>query len=242
MTPEKGIWHPIYHSIFLVPINYFHPMIHIQTFTFNPYQENTYLLYDDTLECVIIDPGMYDREEQDIILKFIAEYKLKPVLLLNTHCHIDHVLGNKFVYDTYGLLPQFHEGELPLLAAVVSYAPQMGFAYEASPIPEQFLKENDVISFGNSELEVRFAPGHSPAHICFYNKTDRFLIGGDVLFYMSIGRTDLPGGDSDQLKRSIQTQLFVLPEDCKVYPGHGQPTTIGFEKRNNPYLTALVGN
>ena len=110
-------------------------MIHIQTFTFNPYQENTYLLYDDTLECVLIDPGMYGRDEQDIILKFIAEHKLKPVLLLNTHCHIDHVLGNKFLHDTYRLLPQFHEGELPMLAAVVSYAPQMGFEYEVSPIP-----------------------------------------------------------------------------------------------------------
>lgn len=217
-------------------------MIHVQTFTFNPYQENTYLLYDDTRECVIIDPGMYDSAEQDVVLKFIATHKLKPVLLLNTHCHIDHVLGNKFVFDTYGLLPQFHEGELPLLAAVVSYAPQMGMKYDVSPIPEQFLKENDIISFGNSTLEVRFAPGHSPAHICFYNKEANFLIGGDVLFYMSIGRTDLPGGSFDQLKRSIQTQLFVLPEDCKVYPGHGQTTTIGFEKRNNPYLTELVGN
>ena len=217
-------------------------MIHVQTFTFNPYQENTYLLYDNTGECIIIDPGMYGREEQDRILKFIGEHKLKPVLLLNTHCHIDHVLGNKFVYETYGLLPQFHEGELPLLAAVVSYAPQMGFQYDPSPIPEQFLKENDIISFGNSQLEVRFVPGHSPAHICFYSQVDNFLVGGDVLFHMSIGRTDLPGEDFDQLKRSIQTQLFVLPEDCIVYPGHGQSTSIGFEKRNNPYLTELIRN
>lgn len=217
-------------------------MIHIQTFTFNSYRENTYLLYDDTRECILIDPGMYTGEEQNIVLKFIAEHRLKLVQLLNTHCHIDHVLGNKFIYDTYGLLPQFHEGELPMLAAVVSYAPQMGFVYEPSPLPEHFLQEGDTISFGDSHLEARFAPGHSPAHLCFYSKNDNFLIGGDVLFYMSIGRTDLPGGNFNQLKESIQTRLFTLPEDCIVYPGHGQTTTIGFEKRNNPFLTELVGN
>jgi len=217
-------------------------MIHVQAFTFNPYRENTYVLYDHTKECIIIDPGMYGGEEQTTLVKFITENELKPVRLLNTHCHIDHVLGNKFIYDTYTLLPQFHQGELSLLAAVVSYAPQMGFKYDVSPLPEKFLTVEEPILFGNSELEIRFVPGHSPAHICFYSKEDNFVIGGDVLFYMSIGRTDLPGGDFDQLKNSIQTQLFVLPNDCKVYPGHGQPTYIGFEKENNPYLTESVGH
>jgi glyoxylase-like metal-dependent hydrolase (beta-lactamase superfamily II) len=160
---------------------------------------------------------------------------LQPELLLGTQ--MERHIAKRLGIPCTVISAPMHVQDFP-----ARYAPQMGFEYEASPIPEQFLKENDIVSFGNSELEVRFAPGHSPAHICFYNQTDHFLIGGDVLFYMSIGRTDLPGGDSDQLKRSIQTQLFVLPEDCKVYPGHGQPTTIGFEKRNNPYLTALVGN
>ncbi len=212
-------------------------MIHIKSFVCNPYQENTYLLYDDSLECVIIDPGMYDGDEQNSILKFIAENKLKPVLLLNTHCHIDHVLGNKFIFDTYGLLPQFHKGEEPVLNAVVAYAPQMGIRYEVSPLPEIYLPESGSISFGNSELELIFAPGHSPAHLCFYNKENKILIGGDVLFYRSIGRTDLPGGNHAQLISNIREKLFTLPDDCLVYPGHGQSTEIGSEKQFNPFLS-----
>lgn len=212
-------------------------MTQIECFTCNPYQENTYLLYDDSAECAIIDPGMYTGDEQNQVLKFIAENKLKPVLLLNTHCHIDHVLGNKFIYDTYGLLPQFHKGEEIVLNAVVSYAPQMGIRYEVSPLPEEYLAESGVISFGETELELIFSPGHSPAHLCFYNKADRFLIGGDVLFYQSIGRTDLPGGDHDLLLKNIREKLFMLPDDCRVFPGHGPATTIGFEKQFNPFLS-----
>ena len=211
-------------------------MIQVKSFTCNPYQENCYLLFDETLECIIIDPGMYTGDEQNALLKFIAENRLEPVLLLNTHCHIDHVLGNKFVYDTYGLLPRFHEGELPVLIAVVSYAPQMGIRYEVSPLPEVYLEAAGRIEFGNSKLELIFAPGHSPAHLCFYGEDDQFLIGGDVLFYQSIGRTDLPGGNHAQLLKNIREKLFVLPDDCTVYPGHGPATSIGFEKMNNPFL------
>lgn len=216
-------------------------MIQVQTFTFNPYRENTYLLYDETGECILIDPGMYTGEEQNEVSKFITKQELKLVKLLNTHCHIDHVLGNKFIFDTYGILPEFHEGEIPMLAAVVSYAPQMGFIYEPSPLPEHYIKNGDIISFGHSRLEARFTPGHSPAHLCFYSKDDNFVIGGDVLFYMSIGRTDLPGGNFEQLLESIRTQLFILPDDCTVYAGHGTNTTIGFEKQNNPFLTEFAG-
>ena len=179
---------------------------------------------------------MYNGDEQNAVLKFIAEKKLKPVLLLNTHCHIDHVLGNKFIYDTYGILPQFHKGEEAVLNAVVAYAPQMGINYELSPLPETYLPENGSISFGNSQLELIFSPGHSPAHLCFYNKEDKILIGGDVLFYRSIGRTDLPGGNHDQLISNIREKIFTLPDDCKVYPGHGPATSIDFEKENNPFL------
>ena len=211
-------------------------MIQVKSFTCNPYQENCYLLFDETHECVIIDPGMYTGDEQNALLKFIAENKLKPVLLLNTHCHIDHVLGNKFVYDTYGLLPRFHEGEVPVLIAVVSYAPQMGIRYEVSPLPEVYLEAAGSVEFGNSKLELIFAPGHSPAHLCFYGEDDQFLIGGDVLFYQSIGRTDLPGGNHAQLLKNIREKLFVLPDECTVYPGHGPATSIGLEKKNNPFL------
>lgn len=211
-------------------------MISIQQFTFNPYQENTYVLYDESGECVIIDPGMYEGSEQNIFFNWIRESGLKPVLLLNTHCHIDHVLGNKFVFDNWGLKPQFNAGELPVLHAVAGYAPQMGFRYELSPEPEVYLGESGTIEFGNSSLELIFAPGHSPAHLCFYAKDDHFLIGGDVLFYSSIGRTDLPGGNHEQLLRSIREKLFVLPDNVQVYPGHGQITNIGDEKQNNPFL------
>jgi hydroxyacylglutathione hydrolase len=211
-------------------------MISIKQFTFNPVRENTYILFDETAECVIIDPGMYDAEEHNAVVSFIKEKGLKPVLLLNTHCHYDHVFGNKFVYDQWGLKPQFHKGELFVLQAIPGYVPQMGLHYELSPEPEVFLAETGKVSFGNSELELIFAPGHSPAHLCFYAAADNFLIGGDVLFYGSIGRTDLPGGSYSQLINSIKNNLFILPDDCKVYPGHGQFTTIGFEKQHNPYL------
>ena len=212
-------------------------MIQIKSFAFNPYQENTYILHDDTLECVIIDPGMYTGEEQNAFLKYIADNNLKPVLLLNTHCHIDHVLGNKFIYDTYGLLPQFHRGEEMVLNSIVSYAPQMGIRYEVSPLPQIYLSESGTVKFGETELELIFSPGHSPAHLCFYNKEEKFLIGGDVLFYRSIGRTDLPGGNYDLLISNIREKLFSLPDETRVYPGHGPATSIGFEKQFNPFLS-----
>lgn len=212
-------------------------MISLMKFTFNPYQENTYILYDETGNCIIIDPGMYNGAEQNQLANFIKENKLSPTLLLNTHCHIDHVLGNKFVFDNWGLKPQFHEEELPVLEAVVSYAPQMGMHYEVSPQPDTFLPETGSVSFGNSILQLVFAPGHSPAHLCFYAQEENFLIGGDVLFFRSIGRTDLPGGNHQLLLKSITENLFLLPDDCTVHPGHGPATTIGFEKMNNPFLT-----
>ena len=211
-------------------------MIQIKKFTFNPVRENTYVLFDESRDCVIIDPGMYDGAEQNEFARFIKAEGLNPVLLLNTHCHYDHVFGNKFVFQTWGLKPQFHRGELYVLQAIPGYVPQMGLHYELSPEPEVFLDETGEVTFGNSKLELIFAPGHSPAHLCFYAREDNFLIGGDVLFYNSIGRTDLPGGNHSQLIRSIKDNLFILPDDCEVYPGHGPSTTIGFEKTHNPFL------
>jgi hydroxyacylglutathione hydrolase len=212
-------------------------MTKIRSFINNPYQENTYILFDETRECAIIDPGMYTAAEQNAVVNFIRDNQLKPVLLLNTHCHVDHVLGNKFVFDQYGLKPRFHPGELPVLSAVPSYAPQMGIRYELSPLPDLYLSETGTVSFGETELELIFAPGHSPAHLCFYDAADNILIGGDVLFKGSIGRTDLMGGNSEQLIENIEQKLFTLPDDCTVYPGHGPDTTIGFEKKHNPFFT-----
>ncbi len=211
--------------------------MNLKAFVNNPYQENTYILSDDTGECVIIDPGMYNAAEQNVVVNYIKEQGLKPVLLLNTHCHIDHVLGNKFIFDQYGLNPQFHKGELRLLQAVPSYAPSQGFPnYELSPEPEVFLPESGQVNFGESVLELLYTPGHSPAHLCFYNQADALVIGGDALFKGSIGRTDLPGGNYEILIDSIRNKLFNLPDEVKVYPGHGPFTTIGFEKAYNPFL------
>lgn len=211
-------------------------MISIQSFSCNPYRENTYVLFDESKECVIIDPGVYTSQEQNALHSFIESEGLKPVQLLNTHCHIDHVLGNAFVHSQYGLLPQFHQAELEVLHAIPGYAPQMGIRYEVSPLPETFLAETGHIEFGNSVLELVFAPGHSPGHLCFYSRAANFLMGGDVLFYQSIGRTDLPGGNHQQLIDSIKHQLFTLPADCTVYPGHGPSTKIAFEQAHNPFL------
>jgi glyoxylase-like metal-dependent hydrolase (beta-lactamase superfamily II) len=211
-------------------------MISVQSFTANPYQENCYVLFDESKDCVIIDPGAYTSQEQNELSRFIESGKLTPVKLLNTHCHIDHVLGNAFVHSLFGLLPEFHKFELEVLHAIPGYAPQMGIRYEVSPLPQTFLSESGNIAFGQSELELIFAPGHSPGHLCFHSPVDNFLIGGDVLFYQSIGRTDLPGGNHQQLLGSIKHKLFNLPNDCVVYPGHGPSTQIGFEKAHNPFL------
>lgn len=212
-------------------------MTTIQSFTFNPFQENTYVLFDETKECVIIDPGCYDEMERKKLVSFIETNKLKPVKLLNTHGHIDHMIGNKFIADYFKLGLEMHKLDLPMLARAVQTAAIYGVSIEPSPEPSQFIDEKDSIRFGNSLLSIFFTPGHSPGSICFYNKEDKYVIGGDVLFQNSIGRTDLPGGDFNTLINSIKTKLFMLDDEVKVYSGHGPSTTIGFEKQYNPFLT-----
>ena len=214
----------------------------IQCFTFNPFQENTYILFDETKECVIIDPGCYDAEEKQELFDFIKVHELKPVHLLNTHCHIDHVLGNHFVFTAYQLLPEIHPAEEAVLAATKDYGPQFGIYMEASPPPLLILREGNTITFGNCTLEMIHAPGHSPGSICFHHTESHTLIGGDVLFQMSIGRTDLPGGNMTSLLRSIREKLFTLDPETIVFPGHGPETSIKFEKLNNPFLLAYKDN
>ncbi|WP_159636616.1 MBL fold metallo-hydrolase [Sphingobacterium composti Ten et al. 2007 non Yoo et al. 2007] len=212
-------------------------MLTIETFTFNPYQENTYLIIDSANnQCIIVDPGMHNVQEQAYFKEHIENNKLKPTLLLNTHCHIDHVLGNNFVYENWALVPQFHENEVPVLVSVENYAPQMGFRYETSPIPQAFIHDKEILNFGGYEIECILAPGHSPGHLCYYIPGLKSLIGGDVLFRNSIGRSDLPGGDHQTLLDSITTRIFTLAEDTEVFPGHGPSTTIGFEKETNPFV------
>ncbi len=211
-------------------------MLTVKSFTFGPFAENTYVLYDATGECVIVDPGCYDDSEKSALSGFIAEHKLKPVLLLNTHGHIDHVVGNKFVFDTYGLKPLIHKEDLKTLRSLMTVAHLYNLNAEASPEPSGFLAEGDKVKFGETELGVLFTPGHSPGSICFVHPAQKIIIGGDVLFYGSIGRTDLPGGHHQTLLDSIANKLMVLEDDFTVYSGHGQKTEIGFERKNNPFL------
>lgn len=215
-------------------------MIALQAFTFNPFEENTYLLYDETKECVIIDPGCSTRSEQEELAQFIKDEELKPVKLLNTHCHIDHVFGNSFIAKKYNLGLEIHKEDLQTLHSLPQVSHLYGLNAEQSVEPSVFLNEGDQIKFGNSVLDIKSTPGHSPGSICFISHADKFVIGGDVLFYGSIGRTDLPGGDHETLLRSVREKLFVLGDDYIVFSGHGQETTIGFEKKNNPFLKEQV--
>ncbi len=211
-------------------------MISIHFFTFNPIGENTYILYDETKECVLIDPGCYDERERAELVSFIETNHLKPVKLLNTHCHLDHVFGNAFVAEKYNLKLEANQHEVPVLDSFLRSAAMYGLNATPSPDISTFLKEGDTVQFGTSSLEIAFTPGHSPGSITFYNKAQQFLIAGDVLFYGSIGRSDLPGGDHQTLLDSIRTKLLPLGDAFKVYSGHGISTTIGFERLNNPFL------
>ena len=214
-------------------------MLNVQSFTFNPVQENTYVLYNEERLCCIIDPGCYFASEEMALKNFIESNGLKPIFLLNTHCHLDHIFGNRFVAQTYGLPLHLHRLE----KQVLDYGPVSGqrwqLPFENYEGDLKFLEEGDTIFLGKDELHVLFTPGHSPGHICFYDKEARFLIGGDVLFEGSVGRTDLPGGDFATLEQSIKTRLYTLPEDVIVYPGHGASTTIGDEIKTNPFVKMI---
>ena len=211
-------------------------MLKIKSFTFNPYQENTYLIFDDSKEAVVIDPGNYEAYENESISKFIDENKLQLKKIILTHCHIDHCLGNKYLNEKYGaeLLIPFDERDL--YKNVENIATLFGFANYSHLDENEYLKEKDKIEFGDIKLDVLFLPGHSPGHLAFYFKNDNVCFSGDVLFYNSIGRTDLPGGDHDTLISSIKNKLFLLNPNTIIYPGHGQKTTLKNEMKDNPFL------
>ncbi len=210
-------------------------MLQVKKFVFNPFMENTYVLFDETNEGIIIDPGCVEKEEENELTEFIKGNNLVVKHLINTHCHIDHVLGNAFVKRKFNVTLSIHSAEEPMLKAVKTYAPNYGFPQYQASTPDSFLNEGDEIIFGNQKLEILFVPGHSPGHIAFYHLENKILIGGDVLFENSIGRTDLPGGNFDTLINSIHQKFFTLPDDVTVYCGHGSETSIGFEKRTNPF-------
>lgn len=210
-------------------------MIQVKTFVFSPFAENTSVLYDQTGQAVIIDPGCYEDHEREELATFIAEQELNVVKLLNTHCHIDHVLGNAWAKRTYGIELYIHPEDQTTLKMQELIGPNYGFVRYENTTAEHHLQEGDTVTFGDSQLQVLFVPGHAPGHIAFHSKEDNFIIGGDVLFRDSIGRTDLPGGDYNTLIDSIRNKFFALPDDTEVYPGHGPTTTIGYEKQHNPF-------
>ena len=212
-------------------------MIRLHYFTFNPFQENTYILSAEDGSAIVIDPGCYTEEEEQELITYLEKEHLKPVRLLNTHCHLDHVFGNAFVAKFYGLEVEIHPGEQIVLDQALSMSHLYGIPMTPSPVPKHSLLPGISIPLGDDQLEILFTPGHSPASISLYCKNQGFLIAGDVLFQESIGRTDLPGGNMAILLKSIREAFFVLPDDTLVYPGHGPHTTIGHERRHNPFLT-----
>ncbi|HEX4886409.1 MAG TPA: MBL fold metallo-hydrolase [Luteibaculaceae bacterium] len=211
-------------------------MAKVASITVNPFQENTYVIYDNSGECIVIDPGVSNTAEQHMLEGIIHELALRPVALINTHCHIDHILGNKFVADRYSISLGIHREDEKMLIAATDRSMNFGIAYDPSPLPAYYLEHGQTLSFGESELEVRFVPGHAPGHIVLIDHSAQWVIAGDTLFKQSIGRTDLPFGDFGTLEQAIRTQLYTLPDAYVVWPGHGPHTTIGDEKRSNPFV------
>lgn len=211
--------------------------MNIKIFEFNPVRENTYILYDETKECVIIDAGCFYPEEESQLLSFISENKLNVKHLLNTHLHFDHVLGITFIENEFHLKAEANKDDEFLLESLPMQMEMFGFKpIKEIPVIGKYLYEDDIVKFGNLGLAVLAVPGHSPGSIAFYSEKNRAVFVGDALFKSSIGRTDLPKGNHSQLLQAIQEKLFTLPLETIVYPGHGPATSIGEEIRFNPFF------
>lgn len=209
----------------------------VHKLTYNPFQENTYIVSDADKNCVIIDPGCYFREEREHFSTYIQKNGLHPLALLNTHGHIDHVMGNSFVKEKFSLDLYLHRDDLFLLEGAAQSAHLYGLhEFTPSPSPDQWLEDGQKINFEGISFEVILGPGHAPGHVAFYSPENKFVINGDILFRGSYGRVDLPGGNFEDLKKTITEKMFALPEDTLVYTGHGPETTIGDEKGTNPIL------
>ena len=211
-------------------------MLQIQAFTFGPFAENTYLLSDTDKNCWIIDPGMSNAREVAQLISAIETQGLKPLAVFNTHAHIDHILGIPALTEKYNIPFALHPLDTPVLMGAGASAVLFGIGSFTPPVVTQHLSEELPLRLGAHTLKVLLAPGHSPGSVCFYNEKDGWLIGGDVLFNGSVGRTDLPGGDTETLMNSIREQLYTLPDAVVVHPGHGPSTTIGEEKKSNPFV------
>jgi hydroxyacylglutathione hydrolase len=211
-------------------------MLMVKIFTFNPLQENTYLIHNEKGECIIVDPGCYDERERDTLADHIRTHDLKPALLLQTHCHLDHVFGVKFVAETWGLEPHFHPLEQQLFDLAPTGGLMWNMPFDGWAGACHHLSADKPVIFGEDRLEVLFTPGHSPGSLSFYHAAGGWVLSGDVLFRESVGRSDLPGGDQPTLERSIREVLYRLPDETVVLSGHGPSTTIGHEKKRNPYM------
>lgn len=212
-------------------------MINIKKFAFNPFQVNTYVLWDEAKECIIIDAACYEEYEKSELIDFIKNNGLLPVMQINTHCHIDHVLGNNTIFENFNILPTIHKDGITFYSSAHKQAISYGFQIEKLYETDKFCVEGDIIKFGNSTLEILYTPGHADGSICLVSKDQKFIVVGDVLFQDSIGRTDFPTGNHNALINNIKTKLFTLGDDFTVYTGHGQETNIGYERVNNPYLS-----
>ena len=203
---------------------------------FNSFGVNTYILSDNSGKCLIVDPACSENKEEARLAAYITENHLEPVGMVNTHFHIDHILGNTFACYSYTIKPRCHIKSKLLWETAAQYGMAFGLKIDNMIVPDDFIEEGDIITFGVASVEVLYTPGHADGSICLVNHAGRYVISGDVLFRDSIGRTDLPTGNFDVLYESITSKLFTLPDDYIVYPGHGPETSIGYEKLNNPFL------
>lgn len=211
-------------------------MLQVKSFSFNPFQENTYLIINEKKQVWIVDPGMYEPRETQFLQNFISENQLIPQSIINTHTHLDHIFGVQALKDQYKIPFLIHEKELPVLNGAAGSAMLFGFDFKNIPAPDSFIKETELLPLGEDEMIIKLVPGHSPGSVLFYYPEGGWAISGDVLFQRSIGRTDLPGGDFETLIQSIKNEVFTLPDETTIYSGHGPVTTIGEEKAFNPFL------
>jgi len=211
-------------------------MLNVTFFTFNAFEENTYLISDEKKRCWFIDPGMYGPAETAQVIAYIKDKQLQPQAIINTHAHLDHIFGVQALLDEYNIPFGVHEQEQPVLKMAAGSATLFGFDFPNAPTPTFYIKEGQPLQVGDETLHVFHTPGHSPGSISFYYPAGNWVISGDILFSGSIGRTDLPGGNHETLLHTIRTHLFTLPAATQVLPGHGDPTTIAHEKKHNPFL------
>jgi hydroxyacylglutathione hydrolase len=211
-------------------------MLTVEYFTFNPFQENTYIVYDDEKNCIIIDPGCSNTFEEEELSIFISENQLKPSCIFLTHSHIDHVYGLAYVKSKYQVPIVGHALANKGIASTQLVANLYGLNVTTPPDLDQTVDESDMVKIGQTEMKLLFCPGHSPDHLVLYNEKNGFAIVGDVIFKESIGRTDLPGGNYETLMESIHQKILLLPSNTILYPGHGPETTIKQEITNNPFL------